>query len=377
MTIGDHVAAACFLAQGLIGKRGSARRPLFRMRRGSSCQDKKGMLVWPMKYIEHPITRRAIPEYATGVFVPVFTPALEGGRLDPKGLANYVDWLARDPAVTSLFVRCGSGQMYCYSVGEVKQAIDITMETLNGRKYAFFGTFGEFAGKETERPAPSAYLDQTLELSQYAEQQSATGIVLLVPWALEADDGESIEDLQVRHYRTVAESVRCPVFIYNTPAMAEGYRLTADVIKRIKGLSNIAGAKISTVDLAWVSELEMAAQDSQFILVSGHEGCYFPWLVTGALGVIGQGCNVYPRAIRAVYDAFMRGDWPTACRAQQDILRMLSCFSGYGNSIPGLAYLRSKGLQIEPWDKSGLPLTSPADIAPVVAGIDSVLQQYV
>jgi hypothetical protein len=77
-----------------------------------------------------------------------------------------------------------------------------------------------------------------------------------------------------------------------------------------------------------------------------------------------------------VYDAFMSGDLERACRVQQDIIRMLSHFSGYGNSVPGLAYLKAKGLAIEPWDKSGVPITAPNDIAPVVAGVDAILQQY-
>lgn len=329
-----------------------------------------------MKTLRHPLSGKDIPEYATGVFVPVFSPALEGGTLDPKGLANYIDWLGRDRNVTSLFVRCGSGRMYDYSFEEVKTAIDVTVEHVSDSQYAFFGTFGEFSGKIEERPERNRFVDQTLELSKYAEEKGAAGIVLLVPWALVPKGDETIEDVQVDYYLKVADSVSCPVFIYNTPGMPEGYKLTPSVANRIKHHPNIAGAKISTADMAWVTEVQIAVEDSHFVLVSGHEGCYLQWLLTGALGVIGQGCNVYTAAIRAVLDAFLAGDYIKAREAQFDVVRMLGCFAGYGNSIPGLAYLRSKGLEIEPWDKSGLPLTSPADIAPVVEGIDRVLRIY-
>ncbi|MCA9430142.1 MAG: dihydrodipicolinate synthase family protein, partial [Candidatus Omnitrophica bacterium] len=284
--------------------------------------------------------------------------------------------LGKDDSVTSLFVRCGSGRMYDYSFEEVKAAIDIGQENNQGKKYVFYGTFGEFSGKVDERPDPGKFIDQTLELSKYAEEKGADGIVLLVPWALVPNGDETIEDLQVRYYLQVADSVNCPVFIYNTPGMPEGYKLTPSVAARIKHHPNIAGAKISTADMAWVSELELEIQDSHFVLVSGHEGCYLQWLLTGALGVIGQGCNVYTSAIRAILEAFLEGDYGKARAIQFDVIRMLSCFAGYGNSIPGLAYLKSKGLDIQPWDKSGLPLTTEADIRPVVEGIDKILVNY-
>ncbi|MCA9412199.1 MAG: dihydrodipicolinate synthase family protein, partial [Candidatus Omnitrophica bacterium] len=134
-----------------------------------------------MKSVVHPLSGREIPEYATGVFVPVFTPALQGGAMDPKGLANYIQWLGKDDSVTSLFVRCGSGRMYDYSFEEVKAAIDIGQENNQGKKYVFYGTFGEFSGKVDERPDPGKFIDQTLELSKYAEEKGADGIVLLVP----------------------------------------------------------------------------------------------------------------------------------------------------------------------------------------------------
>ena len=329
-----------------------------------------------MKTIEHPVSKRQIPEFATGVFVPVFTPALEGGVLDPVGLANYCERLANDDSITSLFVRCGSGRMYDYNFDEIKQATDIAIDTVGDRKYTFIGTFGEFVGDENRRPDPKKYLDQTLELSHYAEEKGASGVVLLVPWALAPEDGESVEDLLVRHFLTVADEVKGPVFIYNTPGMPEGYKLSGSVARRIMHHPNIVGAKISTADVGWVNEVEMEIGDSHFALVSGHEGAYLQWLISGALGVIGQGCNIYPSAIRAVYDHFMAGEYGKAREAQLDVCRMLSCFAGYGNSKPGLAYLKEKGLEIQPWDKTGDPINTSEEIAPVAAGIDKVLQKY-
>jgi len=330
----------------------------------------------PMNTVQHPISKKHIPEFATGVITPVFTPALEGGRLDPKGFARYADWLARDPDITTLFIRCGSGQMYTYSVEETKQVIDIATEVVGNRKYCTFGTFGVFNANPNERPDPKQYLEESLELSKYAEEKGATGIILLVPWALVPKDGQSMEDMQYEHYKAVAESISLPILLYNTPAMPKEYNLTGALVQRIKHLPNMAGAKISTGDMAWMSDLEIATEGTNFSLISGHEGVFYPCLGIGCLGAIGQGCNLYPRILREVYEAFMRGDYARAREAQWDVILGLRNFDGYGNSTSGLAFLKSQGLKIEPWDKSGVRLRTPEEVKIIRSGLDPILEKY-
>lgn len=329
-----------------------------------------------MNTITHPYSGKSIPEFATGVITPVFTPALEGGRLDPKGFGNYVRYLVDQPDITTLFIRCGSGRMYTYTVEETKTVIDIATDIAAGRKYTTFGTFGEFSGNPDERPDPQRFVDQTLELSKYAEEKGATGIILLVPWALVPEKDQSVEDLQFEYYKKVSDSVSVPILIYNTPGMPKEYNLTPSLVQRIAELPNMAGAKISTADLAWFSDLEIASQDTKFCLIAGHEGVYFPCLAIGCLGVIGQGCNLYPNILRKVYDDFMAGDLASARRAQWDVNLALKNFAGYGNSTSGLAYLKSKGLEIEDWDKSGVPLCTPEEVRTIRKNLDPILERY-
>ena len=329
-----------------------------------------------MRHIEHPLSKKKIPEYATGVITPVFTPALEGGRLDPRGFANFIDRLSVDPDITTLFVRCGSGRMYTYSKAETKQVIDIAMDRCGAQKHTVFGTFGIFDGEPDHRPDPKKYLDESIELSQYAEEKGGTAAVLINPWALGTETGEAMEDIHFEYYKTVCETVNLPVLLYNTPQMPAEFNLTPRLLERIKSLPNMAGAKISTPNLAWMSELEIAAEGSDFALISGHEGVYLPCLSIGILGVIGQGCNVYANVLRRVMDEFMEGNLVAAREAQMDVLRALHSFDGYGNSTSGLAYWKSKGLDIEPWDKSGVPICSPEDAAHMRKGLDPIIEKY-
>jgi 4-hydroxy-tetrahydrodipicolinate synthase len=329
-----------------------------------------------MKTIEHPLTHKQIPEFATGVITPVFTPALEGGRLDPKGFARYCERLAEDPNQTTLFIRCGSGQMYTYTKEETKQVIDIATEIVGARKYTTFGTFGVFRGSVDDRPDPNQFIEESLELSKYAEEKGATGVILVVPWALVPEKGQSMEDMQFDYYEKVARSINIPILLYNPPNVPPEYRLTTAIIERIKHLPNMAGAKISTQELAWFSDLELATEGTDFAMIAGHEGVYLPAMTTGALGAIGQGCNIYAHILRVIFEAFMAGDYERAYEAQKDVILGLRNFDGYGNSTSGLAYLKSHGLEIEPWDKSGDPLRTPEEVARIRKGLDPIIEKY-
>ena len=97
-----------------------------------------------MSKIRHPITGQQVPEFLTGVIVPVFTPCGPGGAIDWDGFKNFVVWLRDHPDVNTLFVRCGLGKMYTYTVSDTRRAIEVTMEGLDGKKQAMFGTFGEY-----------------------------------------------------------------------------------------------------------------------------------------------------------------------------------------------------------------------------------------
>jgi dihydrodipicolinate synthase/N-acetylneuraminate lyase len=306
----------------------------------------------------------------------VFTPAKEGGHLDTKGLANYVDWLAGDPHISGLFVRSGVGAMYSYSADEVKQSIDTTVEALAGRKYVLFGTFGIFDGDCDHRPDPERFIAESLEFSQYARDRGADGIVLLTPWMLLPKKDETTHDVICGYLRTVCESVDIPCIVYNPGSMPDGYQIIPQLIPRLLEIPNLIGAKISTHDLAWLSRVEMAAGDSTFAVIPGNEQIFLQALVTGSHGIIGGGCNVYPDILYSVYQNFLTGDYTAARQAQIDANKAFNCLDYTPSSAFGLAYLRKKGLEVQPWDKTGIPHLLDAELTRRSEPLDSLIHKY-
>jgi len=330
----------------------------------------------PLSLVTHPISKRKLPALATGVIVPVFTPAKEGGRLDSKGLENYLNWLVEDPHTHGLFVRSGVGCMYSYTPQEVREAIDITVETVAGRKHVLFGTFGIYDGDTDHRPEPERYIAESIEFSQYAEEKGTTGIVLLSPYMLLPKEGETTQDVVASYIKEVAGSVRLPVMVYNPGSIDPGYYITSHLVPRLLEIPNLVAAKISTNDMAWLARVEAALADTTFALIPGSEQVFYHMLLTGSLGIIGAGCNVYPSILDAVYTRFLEEDYTGARQAQMDANDAFVYIDWVPQSIGGLAYLRVKGLDVQPWDKSGEPLLSDAKIATAIEGLDRLISKY-
>ena len=343
-----------------------------------------------MATIRHPLTGQEIPTFLTGVIVPVFTPCGPGGAIDWDGFRNFIIWLRDCPSVTALFVRSGLGRMYTYTIADTKLAVDISTEVLDGKKPVMFGTFGEYfrdgvpSGVDlsyhrtigSNRPDPVQYLDQTLELTEYAHSHGVTAAVLVVPSALLAKPGMSLEDTIFNYYETVARSADLPLFIYNTPGLPKEYNTTRHMAARVSRLKNVIGMKLSTVDMEWMTEIAMATAGTDFALIAGSECTSYHALLSGACGVIGQGCDVNPEILRAVFDRFMAGDLAGALEAQRDVLRALHLFEGLDASRSGLAYLKRKGLSVQTYGRFGEPPVAESEIERVERDLDRLIAKY-
>ena len=343
-----------------------------------------------MTMIRHKLTGQEVPAFLAGVITPVFTPCGPGGAIDWQGFRDFIIWLRNHPSVTALFVRSGLGRMYTYTIGDTKQAIDIATEALDGRKPVMFGTFGEYfrdgfpSGVDllhhrtigNNRPDPGQYLDQTLELTEYARSHGAAAGVLVVPSALLPKPGMSLEDTIFDYYETVSKSVNLPLFIYNTPGLPEQYNTTPHMAARVSRLKNVIGMKLSTVDMQWMTEIAMAVRRTDFVLIAGSECTFYHALLSGACGVIGQGCDVNPEILRAVFDRFMASDLAGALEAQCDVLRALHLFEGLDAARSGLAYLRRKGLNVQGYGRFGEPPVPESEIERIERDLDPLIAKY-
>ncbi|MFH1737937.1 MAG: dihydrodipicolinate synthase family protein [bacterium] len=343
-----------------------------------------------MGKIRHPITGQEVPQFLTDVIVPVFTPCGPGGAIDWDGFKNFVVWLRDHPAVNTLFVRCGLGKMYTYTVSDTKRAIDVTMEALDGKKQAMFGTFGEYfrngvpSGADLShyrtigknRPDPAQYFDQTLELTEYASAHGAAASVLVVPSALAPSRRKSVEETVFEYYEKVSNSCDIPLFIYNTPGLPKPYNTTPQMAARFSKLRNVAGMKLSTNDLEWITEILMMTEGADFVMIAGSESVFYHALCAGACGAIGQGSDITPEILHAVFSRFMAGDYAGALEAQKDIQRAQHLFDRLPVPYAGLAYLSRHGLKVPLYGRFGEPPVRKSTIDRIQKELDPIIAKY-
>lgn len=291
------------------------------------------------------------PEFLTGVITPMFTPRQRDGRLDLDGARNVVKWLKSRKCVSSVFARSGVGEMYAFTVDETRQLIDAVVGEAAGEIGVLAGCAGEFNGDPQNRPEPARYVEQAVALSQHAQERGANAVVLVLPSALTAPAGASLEDTIFDYYRAVNDAVGIPIVIYQPPGMLPEYCMTPALMERLAALPRVGGMKLSTTDHAVFDPVCRVVAYTGFGMIAGAEHFYLDALEQGAVGVIGGGCNTHPEMIYAVGHHFQAGRLDRARAAQENVnatLKELNALKISG-AVAGKLYVASKGYPMEPY----------------------------
>jgi 4-hydroxy-tetrahydrodipicolinate synthase len=314
-----------------------------------------------------PFTGQQIPAFLHGVITPMFTPCNQDGSFDEKGIRSFVDYLIGTESITALFARSGLGRMYSFSMEDVKWYTDTIIDQAAERIPVMIGTTGIWGRDFNKRPGNAVFTRQSIELSQYAQKKGAVAAVLVLPMALQPEDGKPLEDTIFSYYKAVGAEIDLPIILYQQPGLAEEYCMTPNLLRRLLTIPNVAGMKYSTGDMVKFSELTMAAEGTNFAFIAGDELAFFFAIMLGASGVIGQGSDVNPETLRAVYDRLMKHDFAGALEAHYDSLRAGLVSEGYDCVISGFKYFASKGANVQPFTR-GHGVSDYRSAPPVIPG---------
>ena len=313
-----------------------------------------------------------MPEFLTGVITPMFTPCHEDGSIDQEGVRSLVSWIKGTGAVSSLFVRSGVGKMLTFTPEEVKAMAETVINEARGEISVLVGTSGDFS---KGRPREEKYVQQTVELSQWAQDAGATGAVV-VPFGM--DPHGDLDAKVFSFYERLNDSVEIPVIIYQPGMTPPSFLMKPEVLERVSALPRLVGMKYSTDDMKRFGDLCAASAGQDFTMICGAETSFLPSLSLGAGAVIGEGCNTYPQLLRMIFDRFMAGDLPAACKAQFLVNRTLSVWAGMDSGLVGKSYLARKGVKIKTCLRQARG--SQANIEPMVdrfvAAIDSAIEAH-
>ncbi|WP_336345480.1 dihydrodipicolinate synthase family protein [Halalkalicoccus ordinarius] len=209
--------------------------------------------------------------------------------------------------------------------------------------------------------APSTH--QTVRHAEHAESVGADGIVVVTPYYYPLDHDAALE-----HYRTVAESVDLPLYVYHIPSKT-GNALSLDTLDALADIENLVGVKDSSKDVPWLAQAIDAHPDLTFL--AGSDSLLFPGLEIGCSGMVSAVANVFPELVVDLFEAYEEGDEDRARDLQSEVYDVRDAIK-YGSYMAGVkSALPHAGFDAGPL-RSPLRLMDEEDEEAMVADLEAL-----
>ncbi|MEN3149094.1 dihydrodipicolinate synthase family protein [Neorhizobium sp. IRAMC:178] len=152
---------------------------------------------------------------------------------------------------------------------------------------------------------------ETVQLAKEFDRIGVDGIAVITPFFIACT-----QDGLVRHFSTVADAVKTPVYLYDIPARTQNHIEPATAAK-LAGHGNIAGIKDSGgAQETLAAYLEVSKENPGFEVYSGPDHLVLWSLQNGAAGCISGLGNALPHVLAGILAAFNSGDIAEAERQQ-------------------------------------------------------------
>jgi 4-hydroxy-tetrahydrodipicolinate synthase len=280
------------------------------------------------------------PNRFHGSITPLPTPfAEQGSRVDTDAIRRLVEFQIANGS-HGLGSTGTTGEPTSLSLDERKLVIRTVVEATSGRLPVLAGT-------------GSNWTEESVELSAYAREVGADGILAVAPYHVKPSQQGLFE-----HYTRIARAVEdLPMMLYNIPGRA-AVNIEPETQKRIReACPNVFGIKEANPDYLQVSwNLKVVGRD--WGVFSGIETLCFPMLAVGGSGHVSATANVAPREVADLYELVRAGRFQDARDLHFKMLELNHVLFIETNPGPLKFLLGRMGL-IEPTLR--LPLVAPSE----------------
>ncbi len=270
---------------------------------------------------------------------PAVTAFDKNRRLDAEALEHLYEHLIQG-GVDGILILGSIGEFFAISMEAKKELIRLAVKLINGRTKLLVGT-------------ASMDVNETLELSNYAHEQGADGVVLISPYYFSLND-ESIFE----YYSLVAGSCSCDLYLYNFPDRT-GYDLSPEVtLKLLRKHKNIVGYKDTIAGMDHTRELIKLIKPEypEFKIYSGFDDNFARNVISGGDGCIGGLSNLVPELCSDWVKAFKDNNLHLVGEIQRKIDRLMDI---YQVGKPFVPYIKKamliKGIPLKEYCSFPLP----------------------
>lgn len=167
----------------------------------------------------------------------------------------------------------------------------------------------------------------TIEATHQAREMGADAALVVVPYY-----NKPPQRGLVAHFSEVANSCDLPIILYNVPGRTIT-SMTAETIGELSKVKNIFAIKEASGDVAFDEKVK-ASVPNDFVMLSGDDPTYLPFLKMGGAGVISVMTNLIT-AQSAQWTALARaGKWSEAETDFERYKKLISLMYVEANPIP-------------------------------------------
>lgn len=261
-----------------------------------------------------------------GAGVAIITPFTEDGvnydelgRIIEDQIANGTD---------AIIITGTTGESSTMSDEEHKEAIRYTVEKVNKRIPVIAGT----GSNETS---------YAIQLSKYAEEVGADGLLLVTPYY-----NKATQKGLIAHYTAIADAVNIPIILYNVPSRT-GVTIQIPTFVELAKHPNIVAVKEASGNLSAVAKIRHAVGDALDIY-SGNDDQIVPILSLGGKGVISVLSNVTPKKTHDICQLYFDGKVEESAKLQIELIDLIDALFCEVNPIPVKVAMRMLGYEAGP-----------------------------
>ncbi len=286
-----------------------------------------------------------------GAGVAIVTPMKADGEVNYEKFGELIEFQIANG--TDAIIVCGTtGESATLSHEEHLAVIKYCAEKVAGRIPVVAGT-------------GSNCTETAVYLSREAERYGVDGLLLVCPYY-----NKATQNGLYTHFKTVADSVKLPVILYNVPSRTGCNLLPDTVVRLCTDVENIVGIKEASGNIGQIARLAAKAE-GKIDLYSGNDDQIVPILSLGGKGVISVLSNVAPRQTHDICAKYFEGDVEESCRLQLKAMELCDALFCEVNPIPVKKALNLMGMEA---GSLRLPLTEMEEAN--AARLEKAMREY-
>ncbi len=279
------------------------------------------------------------------ILLPLVTPFDANEDIDYGRYEELIEYLIKNDLCDSLIVTGTTGEASLLRFEERVKLMETAVKAAAGRKPVIAGT-------------GCASTKETIALTKEAEKLGIDLCMVVCPFY----NKPTMEGVYA-HYKAVAESTSANILLYNIPIFV-GINIDPAVVGELAKIENIIGIKDEAgVNPTQVTDYFLATEkvDPEFVVFNGDDVMLLPTIVQGAMGIVSGGAHIFGHEIRAIFDAFEKGDNAKAKELFVPLYRFCKSCGQNGrilpNSIMRPAIELVTGIQVGPARSPLAPIT--------------------